>query len=203
MLAKKHGRWCEALSAACRAVNLMDWRRISRLLAPSPRPLSSNALCLRYPDRTEIAVGKLKSSQTTALEIQLLAQLIILVAVAASQDAIPKQFNLECSGTVSVSSLIRSLAPATATEWKETFRINLSDSRWCDGRCEVVNKIARADSDNLMLRDDQQSGRIVRTWINRRTGRYYSSQDLSPYDAAITSGQCVVSTFTDFTPPQF
>ena len=133
----------------------------------------------------------------------MLGQLLIVLALAGPEPATPKQLNLDCSGTVTVSNIIRSLAPRNAAQWSDVFRVDLSKNVWCQGKCEAISKIARQDQDYLMLQNESHTGHTTQTWIDRRTGRYYSTTDLSPFDSAITSGQCVVATFTGFAGPQF
>ncbi len=90
---------------------------------------------------------------------------VTLVAPAAAFAA--DQFDLHCVGTVQSGT-------KPAEPWKETYRVDLLNGRWCANTCPAVLGIARADAGEIVFidRDDRPTGRWVeKMTVNRSSGR--------------------------------
>jgi len=126
-----------------------------------------------------------------------MAAVVLAGVTPAPAAAAPTQFDLQCEGKVQVANIVRSMAPDGDTPWSGTLHIDLKGGQWCEGKCDVDHKIARLDQDYLMLEFSRDRGRAERkTWVNRHTGDYYASVDLTPLTTAVTTGQCVLAPFS-------
>ena len=79
-------------------------------------------------------------------------------------------FNLICAGTTQKTLTV--LPPEGASQYTETFRINLDDGRWCKGGCAETQPIVEtSDTEIVLSRLSDNRGQALET-INRESGRH-------------------------------
>jgi hypothetical protein len=125
--------------------------------------------------------------------------LVVLLLVAASP---PKQFNLECAGTVEILGL----SGVTASSYTRTIRIDLTANQWCADECSKVDQIASVEPNRLLLRDIKQD--TARNYwaeseaVDRTTAEHSSMARNDPMGpaprSAFSKGKCILKPFTGF-----
>lgn len=114
-------------------------------------------------------------------------------------------FNLICTGTVQSTSA----TGRTATPYSMTYRIDLSQGKWCDGECAAPRDLARVLPTQLVLQDDNEDSprrrEMMVVQIDRDTGahRIFATSGIGV--AAIVmrwEGRCQRAPFSGFPSPR-
>jgi hypothetical protein len=124
------------------------------------------------------------------------------VAIALAASSTPRQFNLECAGTVDVIYI----GGQSSAPYKRVLRIDLAAKQWCADQCAAVEPIASVQPNLLILRDvtrdtPREYWRESES-VNRVTGGHSSRASDHPTGRAgrssFSEGICKLAPFTGF-----
>lgn len=113
-------------------------------------------------------------------------------------------FNLVCTGTEVVGPMSIALVNSPdAVPYQVTYRIDLSQQRWCSHECETTRYIASVSEIEIVLETTTPGARPesgVR--LNRETGRFLDLL-LIGNNAVLRQGTCEPAPFTGFPARRF
>lgn len=125
----------------------------------------------------------------------------VLALAAAASSA----FNLICSGTLTVQSLL-----VNKTEpYSYTYRFDLAQNKWCESECKATHEILRVQPTQIILVDEKADTPREKSFafhmIDRETGKETivrnSQSNLTGPMLMKWQGQCAKAPFTGF--PEF
>lgn len=135
----------------------------------------------------------------------LLASALVGSASLPPPPVRPAQFDLACTGMVEAPAFESTNAPSALTflrvfklqPWSGTFRVDLSRSAWCEGKCSEVHGLALAKPGMLVLIETNKRGVRQRTIFEAPDGTFLALQ-ASGTAIEPTRAHCVVKSFMAF-----
>ena len=127
--------------------------------------------------------------------------LAALLAVPSLAMAGPRQFDLDCSGTV--SNIRNGVTVSVKPFLNYHFRFDLDSQSYCNMKCESVERIQSEDSNDIVLKQGITAGTSFDMKVSRRTPTWFS-RIVFPNGSIIQhETTCLIQPFSGFPAAKF
>lgn len=125
-----------------------------------------------------------------------------MLAIPAPTEAVGSSFDLECVGESWDSPKL--LAPIeNKRPFSITYRVSLSQSRWCSGECVETTPIEEVTAGRIVFDLSDKDGPFETfTLVRRDSGRYMHRTRLGEF-TSISQGECQRRPFSGFPATRF
>jgi hypothetical protein len=126
-------------------------------------------------------------------------------AKATSDEGTPLQFDLNCSGTTTMSDLkgFRSTPFGNPSPFSRHYRVDLAQRRYCEDECTTTHPLISVEDNFIMFEDEKTSGTDHSSGVNRENGRFMDRTRIFGSDALtmtvfMSTASCSAAPFSGF-----
>jgi hypothetical protein len=109
-------------------------------------------------------------------------------------------FNLVCTGTE--TSRNGSARSANSVHFRDVYRVDVRDYRWCRGECAVTRDLTEVTATTITFEVRRDGARNAYASVNRETGTFSRSEQIGD-TTTVQIGRCERVAFTGFPSRRF